>query len=89
MDHAWLMMRSHAHGETRVHSGESAVGVGGGDNRGDKDACWHIIAGTKGSKGKGVGRLRKAQRTPPPPHCPRCNHCAQVADWLLQQLAQP
>ena len=22
MDHAWLMMRSHAHGETRVHLGE-------------------------------------------------------------------
>ena len=27
MDHAWLMMLSHVHGETRLHSGELRVPV--------------------------------------------------------------
>ena len=32
MDDAWLMMRSHAQGETRVHSGELGVVEVVGDN---------------------------------------------------------
>ena len=44
MDHAWLMMRSHAQGEILVHSGElGVVEVGGGDNNGSN-------AGSTGSK---------------------------------------
>ena len=96
MDHAWLMMRSHAHGETRVHSWElGVVEVGGGgndDNRGDDDDRSRSSAGSRGSKGKGVGRPRKAQRTGPPtplPTVPTVTPSAQVADWLQQQHAQP
>ena len=48
MDHAWLMMRSHAQGETRAHSGElEVVEVGGG---GGDDARSHSSAGSRGSK---------------------------------------
>ena len=75
----WLMMRSHAQGEIRVHSRElGAVGVGGdNDNGGDDDTRLCSSAGSKGSRGRGVGRPRKAQRTSPPsPQCPRrAPHC--------------
>ena len=33
MDHAWLMMCSHAQGETRVHAGDLAAAVAGGGGR--------------------------------------------------------
>ena len=85
MDHAWLMMRSHVQGETWVHSGElGAVEVGGdADNGGDNDARSAISAGSKGSRGKGVGWPRKAQSTGPPlPSVPAAPPTTQVADWL-------
>ena len=81
MDHAWLMMLSHAQGETRVHSGElGAVEVrGGDDNRGGGDARSRSSAGSKGSRGKGLGRHRKAQRAAPPlPNVPAVPPTAQA-----------
>ena len=66
MDRAWLMMRSHAQGETRVHSGDlGRVEVGGNNNNGgDDDARSRSTVGSKASRGK--GRPRKSQRTGPP-----------------------
>ena len=55
MDHGWLMMRSHAHGETRVHSGL----LGRVEAGGDADSGWgdgdrsHSSVGSKGSMRKG------------------------------------
>ena len=85
MDHAWLMMRSHAQGETRVHSGElGVVEVGGDDNKGgDDDARSHNSAGSGGSKGKGVGPPRKAQRTPPPPPSPLSPLSPPLPKWQI------
>ena len=85
MDHAWLLMRSHAQEETRVHCRElGAVEVGGhNDNEGDDDARSRSSAGSKGSRGKGTGRPLKAQRTALPlPSVPAVAPTAQVADWL-------
>ena len=83
MAHAWLMIRSHAQGETRVHSAElGRVEVGADDdNGGDNNARSRSSVGSAGSKGK--GRPHMAQRTGPslssdsavPP-------TAQLADWL-------
>ena len=89
-DHAWVVMRSHTQGETRVHSGELAmveVGGGGDANRGGDDARSRSSAGSRGSKGKGVGRPRKAHRTGPPPlpTVPAVNPSAQVEASLQQQ----
>ena len=89
MDHAWLLMCSHAQVETRLHSGElGAVQVeGDADN---VDACSGITGSSKGSKGKEVGQPRKAQKTGPTlPSVPVVPPAAQVADWLHQQQAQP
>ena len=85
MDHAWLMMRSHAQRKTRVHSGELGVVEvgGGGDNGGDDDARSRTTAGTRGSKGKGVGRPRKAQRTPPPLPFPLSPLSPPLPKWQI------
>ena len=96
MDHACLMMRSHAHGETRVHSGElGLVQVGGGRRQrggGDDDARSRSSAGSTESKSTGVGRPHKAHRTAPPsrlPTVPGVTPSTQVAYWLREQEAQP
>ena len=55
MDHAWLLMRSHAQAETLLHSGElGAVQVEGDDDK--NDARSDISGGSKGSKGKAERR---------------------------------
>ena len=79
MDHAWLLIRSHAQAETRVHSGELvAVQVEGNDD--NDNARSGISGGSKGSKGRGVGRPRKAQKTTLP-NVPAIPPATQVADW--------
>ena len=95
MDHAWLMMRSHAQGETRVHSGGIGALGGGGrattttgvttNNAGDDDTR---SRSSTGSRGKGLGQPRKANRARPPLlSVPVVLPTAQVADWLQQQQA--
>ena len=66
MDHAWLMMRSHAQGGTWVHSVElGRLEVGGDDdNGGDDDARSSSSPGSKGSRGKGRANV------PAVPSCP-------------------
>ena len=62
IDHAWLMMPSHAHEETRVQSGELGAMevVGDDDNGGDDHGPSRSSAASKALRGKGVGRPGKA-----------------------------
>ena len=85
MDHAWLMTRSHAHGGTRVHSGELGVGeVAGDDNsRGDDEARSRRTAGSRGSKVTGMGAPRKAQRTSPPTPLPIVPAVTPLPKWQI------
>ena len=74
MDHPWLMMRSHAQGETWVHSGElGVVEVGGGvatTTGGMTTPTRAAVRVPRGSKGKGVGQPRKAPGMAPPTPSP-------------------
>ena len=86
MDHACLMMRSHAQGETPVHSGELGVVEVGGTTTtggGDDKARSHSSAGFRGSKGKEVGRHRTAQRTGPPPPSPLSPLSPPLPKWQI------
>ena len=78
MDHAWLMMRSHAQGETRVHSGELGwVEVGGDDDMGGttmpaRAAAWVPRAqGERGGPARPRGRARLSPVSPPSPPLPK------------------
>ena len=92
MDHFWLLMRSHAQVETRVHSGEwGVVHVMGVDD--NKDARSGISGGSKGCKGKGMGRAARPRGPAPLPPVyaplPAAPPATQVAGWLQQQRPQP
>ena len=100
MDHAWLMMRSHAQGMTRMHSWKMGAVMLGGDNT----ARSRTNAGSKGSRGKGLGRrarprgrARLSAVSPPssplPKHQllqhhtrPQWQHWALVAEGEVLQL---
>ena len=66
--HAWLMMRSRAQGDTRVHSGE--LGAVEGGNKDKDDARSGISAGskalTRGWGGHRTGPLSPLSPPPPP-----------------------
>ena len=88
------MIRSHAQGATRVHSGElGVVQVGENeDNGGDTNARSCASAGSRGSKGKALGRPSKALRKDHPTPLstvPAVTPSAQGANWLQQQQAKP
>ena len=73
MDHAWLMMRSHAKGETRVRSGElGAVEVGGDNDKGGGGGRGRPLAQQRtfqGLKGKGAAQ-QGPEDGPGSPECP-------------------
>ena len=85
MDHAWLMMCSHAQGETRVHSGElGVVEVGGDDdNRGGNDARSRGSACSRGSDGKGVGNPARPRGQPPPTPSPLSPLSPPLPKWHI------
>ena len=81
MDHAWLLMHSHAQTETRLHSGElGAAQVEADDD--NKDARSGFSEDSKGSKAKGVGRPSKPKRPAPISPASAVPPPTQATYWL-------